>query len=94
MYCMEYMIQNAEWLEDELGIFLKSLAFLNRGEFQDDYLIFDLPGQIELYSHLGVVPRLCSMLKRFGYNICAVYLLDSHFLSDSGKFLAGCGLVP
>jgi len=36
------------------------------GEFEDDYLIFDLPGQIELYSHIGVVPRLIELLKNTG----------------------------
>eukprot|EP01128_Nolandella_sp_AFSM9_P000850 TRINITY_DN10978_c0_g1_i1.p1 TRINITY_DN10978_c0_g1~~TRINITY_DN10978_c0_g1_i1.p1 ORF type:complete len:301 (+),score=85.32 TRINITY_DN10978_c0_g1_i1:87-905(+) len=77
VYCMEYLIQNSEWLEEQLG------------GFEDDYLIFDMPGQIELYSHLGVVPRLCATLQRLGYNMCAVYLLDSHFLSDAGKFLSG-----
>lgn len=38
VYCMEYLEKNLEWLEEvveELG--------------DDPYVIFDLPGQIELY---------------------------------------------
>lgn len=77
VYCMEYLISHSDWLEEQLG------------QYEDDYLIFDLPGQIELYSHIGVVPRLIEMLTNMGYHLCAVYLLDSHFMSDAGKFIAG-----
>ena len=75
------------------------------GDFEDDYLIFDCPGQIELYSHIGIMPRLITMLTNQGfafpyeiiccsYNLCVVYLLDSHFMSDVGKFLAGIPFSP
>lgn len=71
VYCMEYLIAQADWLEEQLGNFIvfQPNSFLIKiiGEYEDDYLLFDLPGQIELYSHLGVMPRLVSLLRNIGY---------------------------
>jgi GTPase SAR1 family protein len=77
VYCMEYLINNLDWLKKELGY------------FEEDYLIFDLPGQIELYTHIPVIPRILKTLQDMGYYCCCVYLLDSHFMSDHNKFIAG-----
>ena len=35
VYCMEYLMQNTPWLEEQLG-----------KVGQDDYVLFDCPGQI------------------------------------------------
>lgn len=35
------------------------------------------PGQIELYSHIPVLRTFVDQLKRWDFNVCAVYLLDS-----------------
>ncbi|KAI9908708.1 hypothetical protein PsorP6_004460 [Peronosclerospora sorghi] len=79
IYCMEYLVQNLDWLQDLLG------------EYSDeDYFIFDCPGisplsllselkrpgQVELYSHLPVMKHLCDSLKDWGFNICCVYLVN------------------
>ena len=29
-------------------------------------------------------------MKNDGWNVCAVFCLDSHFITDSAKFIAGC----
>ncbi|RLN95330.1 hypothetical protein BBJ28_00013077 [Nothophytophthora sp. Chile5] len=55
----------------------------------DDYFIFDCPGQIELYSHLPVMKQLCDSLKDWGFTICGVYLIDSLFIVDPIKFISG-----
>ena len=77
--CMEYLVEEGlDWLEDQL------LAF---GD--DDYVLFDLPGQIELYSHIPVVRQLVSFLKRSDFRVCAVYCIDCLFITDASKFIAG-----
>lgn len=43
-----------------------------QGYGEDDYLLFDCPGQIELYSHVSVFRTFTEFLKRDGWNICAV----------------------
>ncbi|VDM62201.1 unnamed protein product [Angiostrongylus costaricensis] len=62
VFCMEYIVQNLEWLRDELG------------EGEDDYFLFDCPGQIEL---------------SWDFNVCSVFLIDTHFVLEAEKFIAG-----
>ncbi|POM77132.1 GPN-loop GTPase, partial [Phytophthora palmivora] len=94
IYCMEiedmltddandrYLVQNLDWLQDLLG------------EYSDeDYFIFDCPGQIELYSHLPVMKQLCDSLKDWGFNICCVYLVSSLLLATKEQIIYVCGLL-
>ncbi|WRX07540.1 GPN-loop GTPase - like 1 [Theobroma cacao] len=68
-----------DWLTEELDNYL-----------DDDYLVFDCPGQIELFSHVPVLRNFVEHLKRKNFNVCAVYLLDSQFITDVTKFISGC----
>ncbi|KAL9319849.1 hypothetical protein ACSQ67_011688 [Phaseolus vulgaris] len=80
VYCMENLEDNLDdWLTEELDNYL-----------DDDYLIFDCPGQIELYSHVPVLKNFVEHLKRKNFSVCAVYLLDSQFMTDVTKFISGC----
>ncbi|TDL29338.1 hypothetical protein BD410DRAFT_17151 [Rickenella mellea] len=77
VYCFEYLMENMDWLEEELG------------DFEQDYLIVDCPGQIELYTHHPFLPTLVSKFARLGIRTCAVYLLESQFMEDRYKFFSG-----
>ena len=77
VFALEYLVDNISWLEQELD---------DMGE--DDYLLFDCPGQIELYTHLPVMGSLVKVLKTTGFSLCAVYCLDCTFLSDASKFIS------
>ncbi|KIK65340.1 hypothetical protein GYMLUDRAFT_159602 [Collybiopsis luxurians FD-317 M1] len=77
VYCFEYLLQNMDWLEEELG------------GYEDDYLIFDCPGQIELYTHHPFLPTLVQNLARMGIRTCATYLIESQFMEDKYKFFSG-----
>lgn len=72
IYCMEFLMNNIDWLEDEVG------------SYTDDYLIIDCPGQIELYTHFDIMKRLVEALGRLNIAICGVYLLES--VSCFGRF--------
>ena len=51
-----------------------------------------MPGQIELYTHIPIVPALVKHLTRSGalnINLCATYLLESTFVVDRAKYFAG-----
>jgi len=61
-----------------------------QGFGDDDYLFLDCPGQIELFTHIPVLRTIVDFMRSDGWNICAVYCLDSHFITDSAKFIAGC----
>jgi len=77
VYCMEYLVNNMDWLADKME------------DYADDYVVFDCPGQIELYCHLPVMKSITNELQRLGYNVCVVYCLDSVFVSDAPRFVAG-----
>lgn len=82
VYCMEVILQNMEWLQDQLESF---------GE--DDYILLDCPGQIELYSHLPIMKVLIERIVTMGYRVVCVNLLDALFLLEPNKFIAGCMLA-
>lgn len=78
IYCFEFLLQNLDWLDEEIG------------EFNDEYLIFDCPGQIELYNHVPLIPNLIKHLKtNLNFSLCATYLLESSFMIDPSKFFSG-----
>lgn len=81
MYCFEFLMQNLDFLNEALD------------PLSEEYLIiFDMPGQIELYTHVPLLPKLVQYLSRAGplnISLCATYLLESTFVVDKAKFFAG-----
>lgn len=81
IYCFEFLLQNLDWLAEAID------------PLTEEYLIiFDLPGQIELYTHIPLLPELVRYLSRMGplnINLCAAYLLEATFVVDKAKFFAG-----
>lgn len=77
VFCMEYLVENSDWLREQLG------------DTDDDYIIFDCPGQIELYTHMTTIRQLVDLLRQWNFNICGVFLVDAQFMVDGYKFLSG-----
>jgi len=76
---MEYLVDDGkDWLEDKLAEFS-----------DDDYLVFDCPGQIELYSHVSAVKVLVEILRRNDFIVCGVYCIDCMFATEASKLIAG-----
>ncbi|CAE7605913.1 gpn3 [Symbiodinium sp. KB8] len=78
IFCMEYLLDNMEWLDEALDSF---------GD--DDYLLLDCPGQIELYSHLPIMKTVAKHLADRDFRVVGVYLMDALFVTDAAKLLAG-----
>lgn len=101
IYCFEYdmapstVTEAQRILVDCPRFLLENLDFLSEAiePLSEEYLIIiDMPGQIELYTHVPVVPTLVQHLTRTGalhINLCAAYLLESTFVIDRAKFFAG-----
>jgi|TARA_B110000208_G_scaffold187572_1_gene245794 GTPase SAR1 family protein len=78
VFCMEYLASHIEWLMEKLN------------EFGDDcYFIFDCPGQIELYTHFPAMQTICRALSDDGFFVAGMYLVDSLFVAEPSKFIAG-----
>ena len=80
VFCMEYLMENMDWLEEQIEA---------AGGTDDEYFIFDCPGQIELFTHIPVIKHVCTSLQQWGYNTCAVYLIDALFVDSPYKYLSG-----
>lgn len=81
IYCFEFLLENLDFVTDALDPV---------GE--DQLIIIDMPGQIELYTHVPVLPELVRHLTNTGslaVNLCAAYLLEATFVVDRAKFFAG-----
>jgi GPN-loop GTPase len=81
IYCFEFLMENLDFLTEALD------------SVTEEYLIiFDMPGQIELYTHIPILPSLMRFLSQngsLGIRMCATYLLESTFVVDRAKFFAG-----
>lgn len=90
-FTSRYLIENQEWFKEQLcgGGGDEDDAEFDAGEPDDDYIIFDMPGQIELYTHLNVGRQLVELLTSWNFRVASVFLLDSQFMIDGAKFLSG-----
>lgn len=81
IYCFEFLMENLDWLTESLD------------SLTEEYLVvIDMPGQIELYTHIPILPRLVKFLTQPGaldMRLCAAYLLESTFIIDRAKYFAG-----
>ncbi|CAH0476622.1 unnamed protein product [Peronospora belbahrii] len=76
VYCMEYIDMNFDWLETKLA------------RLKDKYVLFDFPGQVELYTHDKSVHNIVHKLAKLGYRLAVVHLVDAHHCTDSSKFVS------
>jgi len=76
VYCMEFLEENAEWLTHKIQ------------ESKARYFVFDLPGQVELYTnHRSLRNVLTEVGKATSMSFSAVHLVDAVCLYDKFKFL-------
>lgn len=72
-----YFAQNLDWLDEALE------------EVEDDYILFDCPGQVELYTHVPVMKQLVDRLQKMEFRICGTFLIDAQFMIEASKFVSG-----
>lgn len=66
IYCMEFLERNVEWL----------LMKINSS--QDDYFLFDCPGQVELFTHHHSVKNITCKLQEWDFKVIwSIVELDS-----------------
>jgi GTPase SAR1 family protein len=78
IYCHEYLLENIDWLKDQMEQY-----------DEDEYLVLDCAGQIELYTHLDIMRRFVNDLKLWGYQVVALFIVDATFVTDPAKFISG-----
>ncbi|KAF8253112.1 hypothetical protein K440DRAFT_650218 [Wilcoxina mikolae CBS 423.85] len=76
MYALEELEENIEWLEEGLS------------RLGNDYVLFDCPGQVELFTHHGSLRRVFGRLLKLGYRLVVVHLVDAHYITDPAKYIS------
>ncbi|KAI3889431.1 hypothetical protein MKX03_033885 [Papaver bracteatum] len=77
VYCMDYLEKNVDWLESKLAPLIK-----------DHYLLFDFPGQVELFFlHSNAKNVIEKLIKKLDLRLTAIHLVDAHLCSDPGKYV-------
>ena len=94
LYCMEYLDENFDWLDEKL----KALG-------KDAYVVFDLPGQVELSTNHESLKKIVRKLSKSGFRVwsvlvapstvhprltqlAAVNFCDAHYVTDASKYIA------
>eukprot|EP00659_Diplonema_papillatum_P002388 gene2388-3698_t len=78
LFCLDYLRTNQDWLGDELDR-------VN----PEAYLLFDCPGQVELYTNHDVFRDLITWLqKSANVRLCAVHLVDSLYCRNGPHFIS------
>lgn len=77
IYALETLLEHREWLEDDLDC------------YEEEFLVIDCPGQIELYTHHDIIPKLLAIFEQHGYRACTIYMMESQFMLDVTKFFSG-----
>ncbi|KAG7024306.1 GPN-loop GTPase 2 [Cucurbita argyrosperma subsp. argyrosperma] len=72
-----------------LRIFRIPLHLMILSNFADHYLLFDFPGQVELFSlHSNAKNVIMKLIKNLNLRLTAVHLVDAHLCSDPGKYVS------
>lgn len=78
VWCIEFLEANTDWL----------IRRLDAPEISDAYVILDMPGQVELYTHHTAVRELVAALAKKNHRLTAVHLVDAHHCADPAKFIS------
>ncbi|KAL9937624.1 hypothetical protein V8E36_003169 [Tilletia maclaganii] len=81
LYCLEYLEANLDWLERKLDQL--------PGPSQDRYVVFDLPGQVELSTNHPSLRRILDHLSRkLQWQLVAVHLVDASHITDASRYVS------
>ena len=73
LYALEELEHNAEWLEEGLK------------ELGEDYVLFDCPGQVELFTHHSSLRNIFFRIQRLGYRVRLFPSALSEYLGNRGS---------
>ncbi|KAJ5083419.1 hypothetical protein N7456_012846 [Penicillium angulare] len=77
LYALEELEENYSWLEDGLK------------ELGDDYVLFDCPGQVELFTHHSSLRNIFYRIQKLGYRLIVIHLVDSYTLTLPSMYISG-----
>ena len=77
VHALETLETNFDWLEEGLA------------SIDDQYIIFDCPGQVELFTHHASLRNIVQRLERkLGYRLVVVHLIDAHYCTQAAQYIS------
>ena len=77
VHALETLEENFDWLAEGLS------------RVDDEYVIFDCPGQVELFTHHGSLRNVVQRLEReLGYRLVVVHLIDAHYCTQPAQYIS------
>ncbi|KZF19371.1 hypothetical protein L228DRAFT_254373 [Xylona heveae TC161] len=76
LYALEELEHNMEWLEQGLS------------KLGEDYVLFDCPGQVELFTHHSSLRNIFFRIQKLGYRLVAIHLTDSYSLTLPSLYIS------
>ncbi|KAL2819788.1 hypothetical protein BJX63DRAFT_381710 [Aspergillus granulosus] len=76
LYALEELEENFDFLEEGLK------------ELGDDYVIFDCPGQVEIFTHHASLRNIFFKLQKLGYRLIVLHLIDSYNLTLPSMYIS------
>ena len=91
VYCLEYIEHHISTLIKILSDRIHEYCETNKNRDEPPpYLLFDFPGQVELYTHNTSVQNIINLLvKELDLRLTSVHLVDAHSCADASKFISG-----
>ncbi|GAM25637.1 hypothetical protein SAMD00019534_088120 [Acytostelium subglobosum LB1] len=77
IYAIEYLEQNIDWLIHD-----------NLSKFKDHYIIFDCPGQVELYTHYKSMSNILEQLVKQSFRLTVIQVFDSFYCKAAATFIS------
>ncbi|KAJ5925730.1 hypothetical protein N7454_008369 [Penicillium verhagenii] len=76
LYALEELEENYSWLEGGLK------------ELGEDYVLFDCPGQVELFTHHASLRNIIFQIQKLGYRLIVIHLVDSYTLTLPSMYIS------
>jgi hypothetical protein len=85
IYCIEFLLKNRDWLKEQIWDLHRKVG--------TKYFVFDLPGQVEIYTnHHALRDTLAALVKELPMQFSALHLVDVSYLYDRHRFLSALSL--
>lgn len=79
------MIYAIEELDQSVNEFLDRIKAFGPQE----YVLFDCPGQVELFTHHTAIQRIFKLLeKELQFRLCVVHLIDSFYITSPSQYIS------
>lgn len=73
-----------EEVESSLDDFVGMIESLGK----QDYLLFDCPGQVELFTHHSALNKIFKRLEKADYRLVVINLIDSYYITSPSQYIS------